>query len=179
MVRNVISNEYFDWLMDLLCEGMYSKNVSYKKLLRHLYRTDFTYTISYDDNRAKDGISLRYRFTLYKGLDHVPARLEGPCSVLEMMAALALRCEENFMDDPAIGNRTKQWFWMMIKNLGLNSMYDTNYDREYVNDILDRFLNRDYEPDGAGGLFKIKHCRYDLREIEIWDQLNEYINSIM
>lgn len=42
-----------------------------------------------------------------------------PCSVLEMIIALAIRLEEHIMDDPDIGNRTGQWFWDMIVSLGL------------------------------------------------------------
>ena len=39
------------------------------------------------------------------------------CSVLEMMVALAICCEETYMDNPNIGNRTGQWFWNMVKNI--------------------------------------------------------------
>lgn len=179
MIYAGINNEYFEWLLELLREDMYVNDASFRKLLRHLHRTEFTYIIPNDANRAEDGISLRYRFSLDKGFDTVPNGLDGPCSVLEMMVALALRCEENYMDDPTIGDRTSQWFWMMINNLGLSSMYDSNYKKQYVDDILERFLNRDYEPDGTGGLIKIKRCKYDLRNYEIWDQLCWYINTLI
>ena len=103
----------------------------------------------------------------------------APCSVLEMMVALAIRCEETIMDNPAYGDRTAQWFWGMIRTLGLYSMTDDRFDQEYVDMVIDRFLNRDYEPNGEGGLFKINNCKYDLRKIEIWYQLCWYLDRFV
>ena len=147
--------------------------------MKHLYSVPFTYSIPNDENRAEDGIDLRYRWAIMNGYDDVPTYLDGPCSVLEMMVALAIRCEESLMDDPQIGDRTRHWFWGMITNLGLGYMSNDNYDPQYVNEIIDRFLNREYDRDGRGGLFRIRDCRYDLRNVEIWCQLNWYINTIV
>jgi hypothetical protein len=134
-----------------------------------------------DQNRAEDGLSLRYRFALDNGYednpDYILDILDGPCSVLEMMVALALRCEE-VMDDAHIGDRTSQWFWGMIVNLGLGAMYDDLYDRQLVDEIIDTFLDRNYDPDGKGGLFTILNCERDLRDMEIWQQLCWYLNTI-
>ena len=104
---------------------------------------------------------------------------DEPCSVLEMMVALAIRCEESIMDNPVYGDRTGQWFWNMIVSLGLGSMTDEMYDRDYVDNIVDRFLDRDYSPDGRGGLFTIRNCEYDLRDVEITHQLYWYLDTIM
>lgn len=132
-----------------------------------------------DQNRAEDGVALRYRFACeYPDPSDVERYLDGPCSVLEMMVALAVRCEENIMDDPNIGNRTRQWFWGMIVSLGLGSMTDDRYDEFYIYETLERFLDREYEPDGHGGLFTIRRCTEDLRDVEIWHQLCWYLDSI-
>jgi hypothetical protein len=104
--------------------------------------------------------------------------LDGPCSVLEMMIALAIRCEENIMDDPLIGDRTRQWFWSMISSLGLSGMTDTRFDNKSVDRVLETFLDRDYKPNGEGGLFTIKRCEKDLRKVEIWYQLLWYLDTI-
>lgn len=133
-----------------------------------------------DRNRAEDGVSLRYRFAAYYNIDEMDAMnaLDEPCSILEMMIALAIRCEENIMDDPHVGNRTSQWFWGMIVSLGLGSMTDIRFDRSAVDIIIGRFLEREYEPNGKGGLFTIRHCERDLRDVEIWYQLCWYLDSI-
>lgn len=179
-LRDEISNDYFEWMSNLVCEDRYAKSISYRKLLMHLHSTEFTYRIRRDENRADDGVALRYRFAdEYAGIENAERYLEGPCSILEMMVALSIRCEENIMDDPRVGDRTGQWFWGMLTNLGLGSMTDDRFDRRYTQDILDRFLNRKYERDGKGGLFRIRNCERDMRTAEIWYQLCWYLDSIV
>lgn len=181
MIEHEINEDYFEWLYEGMCGNRYSKNISYRKLLEHLHNTNFRYTISNDKNRASDGIDLRYSFALSQGCEDEPELitdyLKGPCSVFEMMVALAQRCE-SVMDDPKIGDRTGQWFWGMINNLGLGGMNDNRYDKQYVNDVIDTFLDREYKSNGKGGLFTIRNCEYDLREVEIWYQLCWYLDMI-
>lgn len=174
-----INDEYFEWLCELVNAKRFSRRTSYRKLLVHLHNIEFTWFIPKDDNRADDGIKLRRRFALIQNDEELADYIHGPCSVLEMMVALALRCEENIMDDAALGERTGQWFWGMIVNLDLSSMSDSKFDRDYVDDVIARLLNREYEPNGKGGLFTVKHCDYDLRTVEIWRQLSWYLGSIM
>lgn len=177
-MNNRIENEYFEWLYNLVCGERFSDQTSYRKLLMYLHTIEFTYSIPKDSNRAEDGKDLRWRFALYNNDRSLSEYLIGPCSVLEMMIALAIRCEENIMDNPNIGDRTGQWFWGMITSLGLGSMYDSRFDKQLVNDIVNAFLERDYRPDGKGGLFTIKNCDSDLRTVEIWYQLCWYLDSI-
>ena len=174
-----IINEYFEWLLDLVCGKRYSKKVSYRRLLSYLHSVTFNYSIPNDVNRANDGIDLRYRFAMIRGYRDVPECLDGPCSIFEMMAALAIRCEETIMDDPSIGDRTGQWFWNMLSSLGLSKMSDLYFDEAYVSDIINRFLNREYEPNGKGGLFTIENTEYDLREVDIWTQFMWYLEDFI
>lgn len=181
MIEHGINADYFEWLYEGMCGDRYSKNVSYRKLLERLHNINFRYTIPNDRNRANDGKNLRYSFAVAEGCEDNPEMiteyLEGPCSVFEMMVALAQRCE-SVMDDPKIGDRTGQWFWGMIANLGLNGMTDNRYDERYVNDVISRFLDREYKSNGKGGLFTIRNCEYDLRDVEIWYQLCWYLDTI-
>lgn len=173
-----LKNEYFEWLSDIVVGTRFPREVSYRKLLMRLHSTPFTYTIPRDENRVADGIELRYRFGMAKDYPEYDL-IDDPCSILEMMVALVMRCESTIMDDPEYGNRTGEWFWNMIRSLGLSSMTDSNFDRDYVDEVLTRFLNRDYEPDGKGGLFYIKNYERDLRNVEIWYQLCWYLDSIV
>ena len=172
-IRDRISNEYFEWMYRMMCDGRYPDDISYRKLFWLLHETEFIFSIPRDGNRAEDGIDLRYRF------DHDVADMfrDEPCSVLEMLVALAIRCEA-LMDNPKIGDRTAQWFWSMIANLGLGSMTDKRFDRDIANEHIYRFLYREYDPDGKGGLFVIRNCDRDLRDVEIWHQMCWHLDTI-
>ena len=177
MTRYGIENEYFDWMYDMVCERRFYGDNSYWDLLNRLHNTPFRYILPMDENRASNGIELRWRFAVRCGFEDVPDELRGPCSVLEMMIALAMDCED-WMDDASYGDRTSQWFWSMITNLGLGAMTDDRFDPQYVDDVIEAFLDRRYAPDGRGGLFRIRDCEYDLREVEIWHQMCWYLGSI-
>ena len=176
--RDEVNNEYFEWLCELIDVRRFSKVRSYRKLLTHLHNVEFTWFIQRDDNRADDGIQLRRRFALEREDHRLQRCIQGPCSVLEMMVALAIRCEETIMDDTTYGNRTGQWFWGMVSNLGLTHMTDAEFNRDFVDAVVARLLNREYDYDGRGGLFTVKHCDYDMRTVEIWCQLSWYLDSI-
>lgn len=182
MTKNELNKEYFEWMYQLVRKDGYSKRLSYRKLFTHLHDIEFTYIIRMDGNRAEDGIDLRYRFGYERQYNNTIIATylnDRPCSVLEMLIALAIRCEEHIMDDPDIGNRTGQWFWNMISNLGLSSLDDTRFDSGYLNRVIARFLNREYKRNGEGGLFTVKNSKYDLRTVEIWYQMCWYLDEIL
>ena len=178
---NGLINEYFDWLYDLVCGDRFGDRMSYRELFKVLFDTKFTYSIPMDANRASDGVDLRYRFQLCRGFGEENLDiLIGDCTVLEMLIALAIRCEEQIMDDPEYGDRTGQWFWTMIQNLNLKTMFDGDgFDIHRVQTAVDRFLNRQYDPDGRGNIFYIPNCPNDLRTMEIWAQLCWYLDTIV
>ena len=188
MLESRINEEYFEWLYSKVCDtssraggepyDRFSEGHTFRKLLEYLHSVEFTWELPMDGNRAEDGISLRHHFTYEMGYDDCVADyIEGPCSVLEMMVALA-DSMENIMDDPRLGDRTGQWFWAMVVSLGLNGMYDRNFKERVAEDAIDRFLRREYRSDGRGGLFTIRRCPHDLRDVDILVQRNWYLNNL-
>lgn len=177
-IEDRLRSDYFEWMYDIMCDGWFARSVTYRKLFTFLHDTEFTYFVPHDENRADDGIALRYRYCLLNDCEDLEYYLDGPCSVLEMMVALAIRCEERIMCDPDKGDRTAQWFWSMVSSLGLSGMTDHNFDERLVYDVISRFLDRDYSPNGKGGLFTIRRWDRDARDAEIWHQLLAYCNSI-
>lgn len=181
MTQDALINEYFEWMYHLVCKNRYTKRRSYRKLLSRLHDIEFIYIIGMDSNRAEDGINLKYRFGYENGYEDfmISACLDNKsCSVLEMLVALAIRCEEHIMEDSDIGDRTGEWFWIMIENLGLRSMNDARFDRGYVDETIDIFLNREYKRNGEGGLFIVDSQR-DLRYVEIWYQMCLYLEKYL
>lgn len=177
--KDEINDAYFNWIYGTVCEGRFAPSISFRKLLMRLHDIEFRYYIAKDSSRYDDGLALRYRFALdNQDIEDAERYLDGPCSVLEMMFALALRMEETIMCNTTYGDRTGQWFWNMITNMGLGSMENRMYDKLYVDRAVKKFIERKYEPDGKGGLFFIRDCDEDLRDVEIWYQMCWYLNTI-
>lgn len=167
-----IREKYYDHLWRMISNNNYHSD-DYSVLIWHLYDMSFYSSISMDEKRSVDGRNLRYQFGSKYGIDIPEIRTyldNSPCSILELMIALAIRYE-NLCADEDFGDRTSDWFWEMIDNLGLIQMTDDNYDPDYASSIVFRFLNREYSPDGTGGLFQVPDSKVDLRQVDIWYQM--------
>ncbi len=156
-------------------------NGQYWNMLHYLHRMEFYWIIDRDENRARDGEQLRVRFfyennkyeTDYEDI------LNRPCSVLEMLVALAIRIENDAMagweeDSP---DRTSEWFWLMIRNLDILDCTDQHYSmriEEKIRHNVDKMLERNYERNGFGGLFPLRNPAEDQRKVEIWYQMQAY-----
>lgn len=162
-----LNSGYFTWLIkQTKCRSVnYSE---YIHLLNTLYQTEFYSVIPMDQNREEDAYNLRFK---YFGIDD----RGDPCSVLEVMVALANRMETDIMADSDYGNRSGEWFWGMIFSLGLGNMSDHYFDQGETDFVLNRFLERRYKPNGQGGLFTVECPRFDMRKAEIWYQMNWYL----
>lgn len=162
---------YFHWLLRIVCNSVKARK--YERVLRQLFDTPFRWTDEQpmDYNRTEDGIILRTEFKQEHGF-LVPM---VECSVLELMIALARRCEVDVMHDDSLGDRTGQWFWEMFASLGLTNKSDDGD----VYWCLERFMDRTYDPSGAGGLFIVNDPDIDMRDLEIWAQMNVYLNTII
>ena len=173
---NNLRNDYFEWMYRIVKQP----NADYRDLLRCLDNIDFYYILPRDDNREGDGIELRYQFGYEYDISQskIAEELDNrPCSVLEMMVALARRIEIHIMYDPEYGDRTADWFGEMLDNLDLSYMTDGLCDQKEVETVIHRFLERDYARTGDGGLFVIKDPPRDMRDVEIWCQAMWYING--
>jgi len=163
---------YLSWLCELV--GYRDKERidagGYIFLLKALYEKEFYWTVEMDANRAEEGKALRDEFA--DGV--VPDAINGPCSVLEMMIGLARRWDSEVSSDLDSG-KSESYFWIMIKNLGLEGCVDESFDPEFVDRKLDILLERGYSKDGKGGLFPLKTGKDDLRKVEIWYQLQRYL----
>lgn len=177
--RNQITIEYVRWLEDKV--GWQERHPGSTMVARAMHAHPFKWVIPNDDNRCYDGLELRSEWWR----DNVPD-IEMPdvawCSMLEMMVALAMRMEDEILYDPSLGDRTADWFWMMMGNLGLDEVCDEMYedymlDGRYVDDVLGNVIARTYPPNGYGGMFPLERPEEDQRCVEIWQQMQSYLNE--
>lgn len=164
------SNEekYFKYLVNRISDNGQWRGRSYIQLLQYLASKSFYALMRLDENREGWGLYLR---------TNVDYDIQGPCSMLEMLIGLASRIEEVHLYDWDIGDQTPVWFWTMIQNLGLINQTDARFNYRKVDDIVCRFLNREYAPNGKGGLFVIEDDTVDLRDLTIWQQVQEWLRE--
>lgn len=162
---------YFKWLL----KEINISNTGYEDLFWHLYGRPFTWSIDRDENRAADGIALRRRY-LNDGGALQESEFNSPCSVLEMLIALSIRCDREIMGEPDVdaGDRL---FWAMIENLRLDVYDDSYFEDEAVDEILDIWLMRRFDQHGNGGPFPVKKVVRNQKKIEIWSQMNDFLNE--
>lgn len=169
--------DYYEWLVEKVnCQ----KSENHTRLLHTLHSIPFHIVLERDSNRARDGIYLRTQF--YNSgsffIDETVPVLDpalDPCTVLEMMIAMA----ERFCLD-VIGfqfKSTADWFWYMIENLGFKHCTDDDFDDEEVYSKVQNMMNRNYKPDGRGGMFPLAHPTEDQRHVELWYQLSEWYDE--
>lgn len=162
---------YYKWLMlKLKREDDFGTVSKYSRLMQKLFRTPFRWSVANDDNRAADGLELRTAFDSNYIFDG------RPCSCLEMLLALSIRCDRDVMGEPDRPKETKL-FWIMLKNLGLDSEDDRYFDDIYVKEVLKKWLDRDYDRRGYGGIFCVKNDVRDQRKLEIWGQMHEFLEE--
>ena len=168
--------DYLEWLKG------YKTNLdpdnTYNLLFRDIHKRLFVSFIDYDINRVYEALELRNEYINEGNLD--PALPENEITMLELIISLADRCVSLGYQD--VDERSiYDWFWTLLKNVGLNLMTDELYDAfggsTVVDDTLERIINRTYKRNGLFGFFPLKYTRKDQRKIELWYQMNEYIEE--
>lgn len=164
---------YLTWLYRQVADpDITVPSLTYWKLLRHLYTTEFVWLVPNDDNRLEDGKALRVDFVYDEDLHDVDLEwAELGCSALELMVGLSRRLAFEAEGEPHF------WFWRMMENLGIHRYSDDwkRFPRTHVDKILDRVMFRTYKPNGVGGFFPLKNPDKDQTQVELWYQLSAYV----
>lgn len=179
MRQNRIEDEYFDWIIGLSSSFLQPYG-DYRLLSEYLYSREFYSDHGNDADRGEDGLGMRIRFAYDCGYDpsFVEKSLPYPCSMLEMMLALAIRCEEHIMGDPGEEDDSGRWFRVMIESMHLDGMSDDSFDEEYAAERVDIVLDRRYSRNGDGSMFRLRNSMRDSRKADIWYQMCWYLAEI-
>lgn len=166
---------YFTWLYEQVADpGIQDKTLTYWKVLKMLFTTEFVNLVPNDDNRIQDGKALRIRFLQQQGIPDADRNwIELGCSVLELIVGLSDRL--SFIAD----GEPHYWFWILMENLGLREYNDRRrLPRLRIENMLRDLVWRQYEPSGLGGFFPLQRTDTDQRQVELWQQLNEYVQEL-
>lgn len=161
-------SRYYERLIDMVraYDSPYNR---YSRLLDYLYSREFYWSVDNDGNRADDALTLRGSLGYHD--------FSKPANVLEMMISLADRCEHDVVGADGMEDQTSEWFWSMIENLGLSEQTDDHYDERLVKRRIDMMLDRQYDSHGRYGLFYVKYPPADMRDVELWYQMNWYLSE--
>lgn len=164
-----LDHAYFEWLVSQI---EISGHRTYNDLFEKMHTIEFVWTVPNDDNRVQDGLDLRSEF-----LSGVHGDLVNPevgVSLLEVLVALSRKVA--FI----AGGQPSFWAWQLLDNLGLRKMSDplTGAKARRADDIFDALIWRTYRSDGRGGFFPLNWPDEDQTKVEIWYQMNKYVNEI-
>lgn len=173
MIRNLTNDwdeKYLVWLVGLVVDKETEERAHASKyMFDGLFEEPFFDYIPNDDNRAAEGRGLRDRYTRETGNQLNRRLYMGPCSLLEMIIALAHRFAWEVVSlDETVEQNIPPCFWEMIDNLKLNPEHKNMGRLSVLN-------KREYSSNGEGGLFPLRQPPTDQRETEIWYQLQAYV----
>lgn len=177
MMSRPYDEPYLNWLYRQVADpDTENQKLTFWEILHALYLTEFISCVSFDENRIADAKNLRKEFVRDEGVRGVdPEWIELGCSMLELMVGLSRRLA--FEGD----GQPHYWFWFhLMKNLGFDRYNDLDLDGEDLPDIeetLDRVIYRHYDGNGHGGFFPLEYANEDQRGVELWYQLNAYLNE--
>ena len=164
---------YGEWLYQAKA-NVSDRNLLYWRLMQKLHSLPFEVVNPMDMNRVDDGLYLReewgYREDLFDGMT---------CSVLEVLVALAVRIDEEYLSTSRIRHPEKIFMQLLQNLLDLDRCLSNNFDEKYVEERVATWVHREFEPDGTGSIFPLKNPKEDQRTIEIWSQMLEWISEKM
>lgn len=153
---------YFDWLCKIV--GLTSDDSIY--LAKVLYDIPYEWHFVMDKNRAEGGLTLRIEFSNETGIVEEDIKT-GQCSVFEMLVALSRKMSENSDIPPS------RCYHEMIRNLGL-----LDYPQQSVIYlVVKRWMDGDFERNGAGSPFVFRHYQGDARNLDLWNAMTIYISE--
>lgn len=169
---NLINEQYFDFLCQ---EGQLTKVpcVRYMDLWRLLHQVPFHVELQRDENRMGDAMELRRRFLGIRGNHFDSVQY---ISVFEVLLAFAMRIDLEYVGTP--GEKHPDRIMLeMIKNLGIDKFDGVQYGESFVRNKLNRWMYREYNFNGIGGLFPVRQDSRDQRLLEMWEQMLSYVHE--
>lgn len=165
--------EYFVWLVEWIDDGDRDDMLP---VLSYLFKKEYVWYTDLNATQAMSSMDLRERFDPDNADE---AKEERPCSVLELLVALAVDIEENICGVYGHENPAR-WFWEWLNNLGIDDRCTgRGYSKDYLDQCIDDWLEGDITRSGKRSPFPIKRKGVDQRKKTLWMQCMAYVNENM
>lgn len=185
-MRRSLPAKWVEWLLSNVdYVNRYAYGLHIHKVVSALADISFEPMIQEDVGEVQNVLTMRGYWLEDQGRFDDSAQVYGyfgDVTVLEILICLAMRMEEIMLDD-SYGDRTGQWFFTMLHNLGLldEQFRDENLKGEKTPDILRMvyeqvrgFLTRD-----TVGKYPFNlPNREEERRMSLWMQANAYLNYL-
>ena len=184
---DTLSELYLKWLLRLINADNY-KERSYIKLCSLLNKVLFKPVIKLDENRLSDAHSLLRETYIQSQSDWYRINSDEaviefskwPVSFLELIISLAMRIDLDFMREINGIDNTRIYFWILVRNLGFLEYDDEHWGEDAIISIVNQLnivQDRKYDFDGKGGLFPLENSEVDQRNVQIWNQLCQFVSQ--
>ena len=154
-----------------------SDSNNYIFLLGELNKIEYYFIDPMDQSRVTDALSLRQQFVNETGHNDICEVMPGSCTALELLVSLSERADYTLYITNE-GHRTAQFFWLFIKNLGLQCLTDDTWTFEASNFIrvtINKWFDRRFCANGYGSPWPIPNSRADLTTVPFWDAMQWYL----
>lgn len=170
-------DDYFLWLCGIVDADM----TRYSELMWLMHDTDFVWCNVLDESRAVEGLELREQWYRENPYEDWIMFLEKNASVLEVLIGLARRMEDA-TSDINTGDRTRVWFGAMVRNLHLETctndcLIDNPEQQAYVQMVLSRWMNREFDIDGNGSPFPLLSPTRNQRDLSLVYQMYDWFSE--
>lgn len=171
-----VDHQYFEWLISQIA---IPNDKEYNELFSMMHNVEFVWTVPNDDNRVQDARELRNEF-----MSSVIHNVDEPLTVIQLFNAgvtvLEVLVSLSRQVAWVAGGDGPHWAWTLIENLNLERSFDplTKGKRRRIENVLDGLVWRTYQQNGQGGFFPLNDPEEDQTKVEIWYQMNAFVNEI-
>ena len=166
-MKDRLIDGYLDWLRP--CDEL----DNFQQLLLYLNTIPFKYKREMDANQLRHADELRERIAAKYNIKY---NYFVPASVLEVLLSLADRFSTVlFVPGDTQFDGFIDIFRLFLDNLGLNLFDDDNFDQDKVSNIIEKWLNLEYNKDGTQGNIVVKPGYNKLKSLDMWMQLNKVL----
>lgn len=136
----LVVSTYKEYLKKMVVDG---ETCCYTVLLKQLDLLPY-FPNSHNKDRYDDAEQLRIRYGDDNNIADILSYFsKEPITVFEVLLALSIRIEEKIMVDDKKGNRTSQWFWALVNDIGLCEYDDDNWDLDLIDNTVKEWMSDD------------------------------------